>query len=389
MTIDKNTQGWEQSLVQMMNGEHATLNILKQHGIRVKSVKDSVSYLHFELEEPKQEIRTETYGTPAPSRAPEAQKTDEQEHSFAAEEPAEPGVVCTFCESTKVEKRGVRDTRYGPKQRYHCINCDRKFVVEPDAFKKATPEILALVKELADKGLSSRSIVAALDYKFKLKVAPQTVLNWIVEAGGVPQVSGSNQRQTKLGRPAVLDEKLEPIILQYAARGLSGSQIRIRIRDQYKILVARETILRLIRERKGARAVADTSSEGSIPKSPTEMTWPEMQQAYREKRQEQPKTEKPKKDDKQPRYDWPKILDGIRDILFDAKEPMSASAIRRELGDDAPAVAGIIDHLYHDERFHSDEEKRWSLAKEGADDETETEEDLPKKGVAPVERARW
>jgi hypothetical protein len=73
------------------------------------------------------------------------------------------------------------------------------------------------------------------------------------------------------------------------------------------------------------------------------------------------------------RDDWDKILDGVRDILFDAPEPITATAIRRALGENAPSLPGLIYRMNHDRRFQSNDEKRWLLAKE------EPPEEHPKK----------
>lgn len=114
------------------------------------------------------------------------------ESSVSTPAEQEQGIACTFCESKNFIKRDVRETKSGPKQHYECLNCERKFVIEPDQSKKATPAVLNLVKELSDKGLSSRSIAAAIDYKFKMKIAHQTIIDWIgqVEPGNGQHAHG-------------------------------------------------------------------------------------------------------------------------------------------------------------------------------------------------------
>jgi hypothetical protein len=47
---------------------------------------------------------------------------------------------------------------------------------------------------------------------------------------------------------------------------------------------------------------------------------------------------------------------------------MSASSIRPALGENAPSLPGIIDKMGQDDRFHSNDEKRWSLATEDVED---------------------
>ena len=154
-----------------------------------------------------------------------------------------------------------------------------------------------------------------------------------------------------------------------------------RVRDKFNVLVSRSTILNAIKKHQFEVPKAPPPSTAEKPQ--TEMSWPEIQQTYKQKRREEKSVEEPVRK----HHDWPKILDGIRDILFDAKEPMSASSICRALGDNAPAVSGIIVNMYHDERFQMNNEKCWSLAKEEV--EREAESDATKKGSAPLERAPW
>jgi hypothetical protein len=62
---------------------------------------------------------------------------------------------------------------------------------------------------------------------------------------------------------------------------------------------------------------------------------------------------------------------------------MSASSIRQALGENAPSLPGIIDKMGQDDRFHSNDEKRWSLATEDVED-TESGPKKRRPGTGPI-----
>jgi hypothetical protein len=135
----------------------------------------------------------------------------------------------------------------------------------------------------------------------------------------------------------------------------------------------------ILKREEGREKVRTPKVKNVIPavKDQTEMSWPEMKKAYAQKRSAE-KQDEPEKAPapaqayagKAHRIDWDKILDGVRDILFDTPEPITATAIRRALGEHAPSLPGLIDQINQDRRFQSNDEKRWMLAKEEAPEDT-------------------
>ena len=92
----------------------------------------------------------------------------------------EPALVCKFCSSENVIKRGFKKTKKGKKQRFLCKDCKRRFVVN-DGFEKmkSDPQIVTVSLDLYFKGISLRSIVDHLKQFYNVEVSHVAVYKWI------------------------------------------------------------------------------------------------------------------------------------------------------------------------------------------------------------------
>jgi transposase-like protein len=91
-----------------------------------------------------------------------------------------PILVCKFCGSENVVKRGYRNTQRGKVQRFFCKNCSKKFVVDEGFEKmKSTPQIITLALDLYFKGISMRAIVDHLKQFYNVEVSHVAVYKWI------------------------------------------------------------------------------------------------------------------------------------------------------------------------------------------------------------------
>jgi transposase-like protein len=95
-------------------------------------------------------------------------------------EEVEPVLVCKFCGSEHMVKRGYRNTQRGKIQRFYCKDCKRKFVVNEGFEKmKATPQTVTIALDLYFKGISMRSIVDHLKQFYNVEVSHVAVYKWI------------------------------------------------------------------------------------------------------------------------------------------------------------------------------------------------------------------
>jgi transposase-like protein len=89
-------------------------------------------------------------------------------------------VTCPVCKSENVVKRGVRKTKFGEVQRYGCLDCQHRFIVDKGFSKmKHSPESITLTLDLYFKGLSDRKIVDHLKQFHSVSVVHSTIIRWI------------------------------------------------------------------------------------------------------------------------------------------------------------------------------------------------------------------
>jgi len=92
----------------------------------------------------------------------------------------EPVLVCKFCGSENIVKRGYRNTQNGKVQRFFCNDCKRKFITD-EGFErmKATPETVTVALDLYFKGISMRAIVDHIKQFYGVEVSHVAIYKWI------------------------------------------------------------------------------------------------------------------------------------------------------------------------------------------------------------------
>jgi len=88
--------------------------------------------------------------------------------------------ICPFCKSQNTTKRGVRENTYGEIQRYGCLDCNHRFVVDKGFSRvKHDPKIITLTLDLYFKGVSLRKITDHIQQFHDRKVSQTTPMRWI------------------------------------------------------------------------------------------------------------------------------------------------------------------------------------------------------------------
>lgn len=96
------------------------------------------------------------------------------------EELCEPELVCKYCGSENVIKRGVRKNQRGRVQRFLCKDCGKRFVVNVGFEKmKATPQVVTVSLDLFFKGISYRKVVDHLKQFYGVKVTHVAIIKWV------------------------------------------------------------------------------------------------------------------------------------------------------------------------------------------------------------------
>jgi len=88
--------------------------------------------------------------------------------------------ICPICKSQNVIKKGIRTTTYGEIQRYGCLDCNHRFVVDKGFSRvKHDPKIITLTLDLYFKGVSLRKITDHIQQFHDRKVSQTTPMRWI------------------------------------------------------------------------------------------------------------------------------------------------------------------------------------------------------------------
>ena len=96
------------------------------------------------------------------------------------EELCEPQLVCKYCGSPNLIKRGVRKNKSGRIQRFSCKDCGKRFVVNVGFEKmKATPQVVTVALDLYFKGISYRKIVDHLKQFYGVEVTHVAIIKWV------------------------------------------------------------------------------------------------------------------------------------------------------------------------------------------------------------------
>ena len=92
----------------------------------------------------------------------------------------ENGISCPICKSQNTTKRGIRATTYGENQRYGCLDCNHRFVVNKGFSRvKHDPKVITLTLDLYFKGVRLRKITDHIQQFHDRKVSQTTPMRWI------------------------------------------------------------------------------------------------------------------------------------------------------------------------------------------------------------------
>jgi hypothetical protein len=108
---------------------------------------------------------------------------------------------CPFCAFPKTVKRGIRQTRNGPVQIFHCRRCDRRFSLAPLPDYSFPPAAVLAAPADFYLGYSIREIQARTQRRFGRLPSPATVLQWVREFGKYAAVKALRPGLQAFDRP--------------------------------------------------------------------------------------------------------------------------------------------------------------------------------------------
>jgi len=88
-------------------------------------------------------------------------------------------VSCPHCKSKEVVKRGCRETGRGTIQRYFCNDCGYRFIQDPFARMRNSPQKITCALDLFCRGLSTRGVQEHFKAFFPHNSDHSTILRWI------------------------------------------------------------------------------------------------------------------------------------------------------------------------------------------------------------------
>jgi hypothetical protein len=339
------------ALLQILNGEHETVNALKNIGWRIDGIQQDDTFWTIDLSrehahpEPVQELPRDTQVIP-PASSKEHIYDSPSEHIYVPEQDQGVGTK----ESSVATPAEDRD------EHGHSKN------TSPQAVAVRRMKLRNIFTAITKSTTGSFDDVFA-QYDSVYGENRFAVWLWIFESKGWVFFD----TRWKIAREPT-DVELDEVTKSYLQKHGNYDMPDATCRND---LLKRERS----HSRRDAVVVPKLPSERSAQREQTEMSWPEMKKAYAAKRdaekheeQEKPRAPAPKNR----RFDWEKVLAGVRDILFDATDPLSATEIKRRLGENAPDLSNIIYYMERDGRFARGEKKLWRLATE---EEAEPEEE--------------
>lgn len=117
-------------------------------------------------------------------------------------------VVCEYCGSKNIVKKGFRHNGSGKKQKYFCHAC-RRWFVEDDGFKRMrhNPKVIVrAVHEYAD-GFSLGKVKNHLSQHDETDVSRWTVRNWVVKFENHLKKNSRNSALRRLRGKSILMKK--------------------------------------------------------------------------------------------------------------------------------------------------------------------------------------
>jgi len=92
---------------------------------------------------------------------------------------------CPLCKSTKVIKRGKRETKFGHKQIFYCKKCYKRFVEDKIKSKIYPPRFIIAGLSYYNQGYNLDESVKFVNRKYKTKLSTSTLNRWLLEYSGI------------------------------------------------------------------------------------------------------------------------------------------------------------------------------------------------------------
>jgi len=89
--------------------------------------------------------------------------------------------ACRACDSVHIKKNGTRTNKSGEKQRYECLDCGKRFVLEPIKYIKGSAKMVCLIMDLYLKGLSLRDIKDTVKQFYDMDLSHEAIRQWVLK----------------------------------------------------------------------------------------------------------------------------------------------------------------------------------------------------------------
>ena len=111
--------------------------------------------------------------------------------------------TCTYCKSENLVKRGKRKNKYQTLQQYSCKNCKKTFAL--NSLQNKTYDIKIILDSLNfyNQGYSFKISAETINKKYKLKISPQTIKNWLKEFSYLTTFQRIRKKALTYNRPKV------------------------------------------------------------------------------------------------------------------------------------------------------------------------------------------
>ena len=117
-------------------------------------------------------------------------------------------VLCDYCDSAKVVRKGFRHNDSGKKQKYFCNSCKKWFVID-DGFKRmrTKPEIIVrAIHQYAD-GFSLGKVKNHLNQHDNTEISRWTIRKWVVKYDSLLKKNLRNSAFQRLRGKSILMKK--------------------------------------------------------------------------------------------------------------------------------------------------------------------------------------
>jgi transposase-like protein len=121
-------------------------------------------------------------------------------------------VLCPYCNSDQLIRKGTRKNRYRTVPLYQCKNCDRYFSLAALAGVKYPPRAILTALGLYNLGYSQSRVAEKISAKYHVKIPQRTVSSWVERYAKLCPFGRLRAKAAKLYRPA---EMVSRISLQH------------------------------------------------------------------------------------------------------------------------------------------------------------------------------